>query len=188
LNIVRSCLLAAVSSDPPPHGDKAFAGAAAPQRSIRRRIFPVNAGENVRRARRIAAVLYCQRFAPLRANEGSERMRVTDGLGTIRERLAGNNAIAQTLSMVDNYLNRAQGTDASAPSLTHLVRMLMRTPEAHKNSGIYNDLALLEEQLNVSSAAMMAERAREEAKPIPKDKKFYKAERAREQAIKDKAQ
>lgn len=115
-------------------------------------------------------------------------MRVTDGLGTIRERLAGNNAIAQTLSMVDNYLNRAQGTDASAPSLTHLVRMLMRTPEAHKNSGIYNDLALLEEQLNDASAIMMAERAREEAKPIPKDKKFYKAERAREQAIKDKTQ
>ena len=37
-------------------------------------------------------------------------MRVTDGLTTIRERLAANNAIPPTLTMVDNYLNRALGT------------------------------------------------------------------------------
>ncbi len=113
-------------------------------------------------------------------------MRVTDGLGTIRDRLAANNAIPPTLTMVDTYLTRAQGTDASAPSLTQLVKMLMRTPEAHKNSGVYNDLTLLEEQLNTATAAAMAEREREDARPIPKDKKFYKAQRDKEQAIKDK--
>ncbi|MDQ2783734.1 MAG: hypothetical protein M3Y58_01890 [Chloroflexota bacterium] len=114
-------------------------------------------------------------------------MRVTDGLGTIRDRLAANNAIPPTLAMVDTYLTRAQGTDASAPSLTQLVKMLMRTPEAHKNSGVYNDLTLLEEQLNTATAAAMAEREREDARPVPKDKKFYKAQRDKEQAIKDKA-
>lgn len=114
-------------------------------------------------------------------------MRVTDGLTTIRERLAQNGAIPQTLSMVDTYIERARGTDASAPSLTQLVKMLMRTPEAHKNSAVYNDLTLIEEQLNTATAAAMAEREREDARPMPKDKKFYKAQREREQAIKDKA-
>jgi hypothetical protein len=113
-------------------------------------------------------------------------MRVTDGLATIRDRLAANNAIPPTLAMVDTYMNRAQGTDASAPSLTQLVKMLMRTPEAHKNSGVYNDLTLIEEQLNAATAIALAEREREDARPMPKDKKFYKAQRDREQAEKVK--
>ena len=114
-------------------------------------------------------------------------MRVTDGLMTIRDRLAGNGAIPPTLTMVDAYINRAQGTDASAQSLTQLVKMLMRTPEAHKNSGVYNDLTLIEEQLTTATAAAMAEREREDARPVPKDKKFYKAQRERDEAIKNKA-
>lgn len=114
-------------------------------------------------------------------------MRVTVGLETIRGRLLENGAIPQTLAMVDTYINRAQGTDASAPSLTQLVKMLMRTPEAHRNSGVYNDLTLLEEQLGAATAAAMAEREREESRPLPKDKKFYKAQREREQALKDKS-
>ena len=113
-------------------------------------------------------------------------MRVVDGLNTIRERLVANNAVPQTLVSVDAYIRRAEGTDANAPSLTQLVRMLMRTPEAHKTSAVYNDLALLEEQLATSTAIAMAERAREEARPMPKDKKFYKAQREREQAANKK--
>jgi hypothetical protein len=113
-------------------------------------------------------------------------MRVTDGLMTIRDRLAANGAIPPTLTMVDTYINRAQGTDASAPSLTQLVKMLMRTPEAHKNSGVYNDLTLIEEQLGVATAAALAEREREDARPVPKDKKFYKAQRERDDAVKNK--
>ena len=111
-------------------------------------------------------------------------MRVVQGLATILERLAENHAIPQTLATVDAYIRRAEGTEASAPSLTHLVRMLMRTPEAHKHSGVYNDLTLLEEQLAGATAIAMAERAREEARPLPKDKKFYTAQRAREKANK----
>jgi hypothetical protein len=115
-------------------------------------------------------------------------MRVVDGLSTIRERLDANNAVPQTLAAVDAYIRRAEGTDANAPSLTHLTRMLMRTPEAHKLSAVYNDLALLEEQLAASTAIAMAERAREESRPMPKDKKFYKAQRERDnKATKDKA-
>jgi hypothetical protein len=64
--------------------------------------------------------------------------------------------------------------------------MLMRTPEAHKNSAVYNDLTLIEEQLGVATAAAMAEREREEARPVPKDKKFYKAQRERDEAMKNK--
>jgi hypothetical protein len=113
-------------------------------------------------------------------------MRVVDGLSTIRERLVANNAVPQTLTTVDAYIRRAEGTDASAPSITQLVRMLMRTQEAHKSSAVYNDLALLEEQLATSTAAAMAERAKEESRPLPKDKKFYKAQREREKAATDK--
>ncbi len=111
-------------------------------------------------------------------------MRVVQGLATIRERLVDNHAIPQTLATVDAYIRRAEGTDANAPSLTQLVRMLMRTQEAHKNSAIYNDLVLLEEQLEGATAIAMAERAREEARPMPKDKKFYTAQREREKATK----
>lgn len=111
-------------------------------------------------------------------------MRVTDGLLMIRERLVDNRAIADSTSMVDAYLRRAEGTDASARSLMELVRMLMRTPEAHKNSAVYNDLTLLEEQLTDASAIAQAERAREEARPTPKLKKEYKAQHAKEKAAK----
>ncbi len=113
-------------------------------------------------------------------------MRVTDGLSIIRERLMQNGAIPQTLSMVDTYIDRAEGTDASAPSLLQLVRMLMRTQEAHRNSAVYNDLTLIEEQLTASAAAAQAEREREEARPMPKDKKFDRAQREREEAEKQK--
>jgi hypothetical protein len=109
-------------------------------------------------------------------------MRVVDGLTIIRERLVANNAVPQTLTSVDAYIRRAEGTDANAPSLVQLVRMLMRTQEAHKSSAVYNDLALLEEQMAASAAEAMAERAREESRPLPKDKKFYKAQREREKA------
>ena len=113
-------------------------------------------------------------------------MRVTEGLAIIRDRLVANNAIPPTLRSVDTYFARAEGTDASAPSLLQLVRMLMRTPESHANSGIYNDLSLLEEQLSAASAAALAEREKEEARPTPKDKKFYRAQREREQTLKDR--
>ena len=50
----------------------------------------------------------------------------------------------------------------------------MRHPTAATNSAVYNDLALLEEQLE-RAAATAAQRAAEEAdKPMPKTNKYYK--------------
>ena len=53
-------------------------------------------------------------------------------------------------------------------------RMVMRTPGANDNTVIYNDLARLEETLTTAASDYMARKAAEEAKPVPKTKKYYK--------------
>jgi len=104
-------------------------------------------------------------------------MNVTEGLKVIRERLIENNATAPTIAHVDDILKRAQVPSvggASAQSLLQLTRMLMRHPTAATKSAVYNDLSLLEEQLE-GSAVATAKRAAEEAdKPLPKTHKYYK--------------
>jgi len=113
-------------------------------------------------------------------------MRLIDGLTTIRARLADNDADFTTLRFVDIYLKRAQGADVSVPSLMKTLGMLMRTPEANGDSGIYNDLVLLEEQLQGAAAIAQRQRAEEEARPTPKLKKDYKVQREKERAAKTK--
>jgi len=104
-------------------------------------------------------------------------MNVTEGLKLVRERLIENNATDATVAHVDSILKRASVPSvggAAAQSLLQLTRMLMRHPTAASNSAIYNDLALLEEQLE-SNALSAAQRAQEEAnKPMPKTHKYYK--------------
>jgi len=111
-------------------------------------------------------------------------MRLIDGLTTIRTRLADNDADFTTLRFVDIYIKRAQGADVSVPSLMTALGKLMRTPEANGDSGIYNDLVLLEEQLQGAAAIAQAQRAEEEARPTPKLKKDYKVQREKERAAK----
>jgi len=111
-------------------------------------------------------------------------MRLVDGLTTIRARLAENDADFTTLRFIDTYLKRAQGADVSVPSLMMTLGKLMRTPEANGDSGIYNDLVLLEEQLQGAAAVAQAQRAVEEARPTPKLKKDYKTQRDKERAAK----
>jgi hypothetical protein len=53
----------------------------------------------------------------------------------------------------------------------------MRTPAANKDVRIYNDLAKLEEQMVNRAAVAAQERAAVVDRPIPKDKKFYKAQK-----------
>jgi hypothetical protein len=104
-------------------------------------------------------------------------MNVVDGLKTIRERLDEQGANPKTLSYVDIFIKRAQTPGASAAaaaSLTQLVKMLMRTPGANDNTIIYNDLARLEETLTNAASDYMARKAAEDAKPVPKTKKYYK--------------
>jgi hypothetical protein len=104
-------------------------------------------------------------------------MNVVDGLKTIRERLLTNGADDATLDHVELILKRASlpsAGSAAAQSLLQLTRMLMRHPTAATNSAVYNDLALLEEQLE-RAAVNAAQRAAAEAdKPMPKSHKYYK--------------
>ena len=104
-------------------------------------------------------------------------MNVVEGLQAIRGRLEENEADPATIAAVDIFLKRAglpAAQNAAAASQLQLVRMLMRTPASNTNVHIYNDLARLEEELQTAAAHAHAVRAAEEAKPMPKSKKFYK--------------
>lgn len=111
-------------------------------------------------------------------------VNVLEGLQAIRQRLVENDASPETLALVDAIMKRAAlpaAAPASAQSLLQLTRMLARTPVASANITVYNDLLRLEEDLQ-SAASQYHERAQaEDAKPIPKTKKFYKQQREREE-------
>ena len=104
-------------------------------------------------------------------------MNVIEGLRSIKQRLDENGASDATMAHVNEILKRASvpsAGSASAQSLLQLTRMLMRHPTAATNSAVYNDLALLEEQLEGSAVAMAARAAEEASKPMPKTHKYYK--------------
>jgi len=104
-------------------------------------------------------------------------MNVVDGLTTIRERLVAHNAKPDTLCYVVVFIKRAQtpgASNAASASLTQLVKMLLRTPGSQDNTVIYNDFARLEESLTNAASDFMARKAAEDAKPVPKTKKYYK--------------
>ena len=101
----------------------------------------------------------------------------------IRGRLIENDANRATLQCVDGIIRRAAlpaAAPASASSLLQLVRMLMRTPAANNNVRVYNDFVRLEEEMSTAAAAYRERQAAEEAKPVPKTKKYYKDLRERE--------
>lgn len=105
-------------------------------------------------------------------------MHIVEGLDRIRERLVENGARPETLKLVDTIKRTASqpGADrAQVRSLTELVRRLMRTPVANSNVGVYDDLAVLEDQLTAAAAEAAARREAEESRPMPKPKKYYKA-------------
>ncbi|MCX7623391.1 MAG: hypothetical protein N2Z82_06550 [Thermomicrobium sp.] len=110
-------------------------------------------------------------------------MYLTDALQRIRQRLLENQARPETLALVDNVLataERAGGDQAQVRSLLELVRRLMRTPQANSNIAIYDDLAVLEEQLTQQAAQAAAARAQEAERPLPKPKKYYRELKERE--------
>lgn len=111
-------------------------------------------------------------------------MKVLEGLQTIRQRLVENGATPETLALVDTIMQRAAlpaAAAASTQSLLQLVRMLARSPAASNNMAVYNDLLRLEEEVQ-SAAAQYHERMQaEEAKPIPKTKKYYRELKEREE-------
>lgn len=110
-------------------------------------------------------------------------MYLTDALQRVRQRLVENHARPETLALVDSVLTSAErsgGDRAQVRSLLELVRRLMRTPQANANITIYDDLAVLEEQL-VQQATQIAEmRAQLEERPAPKPRKYYRQLKERE--------
>lgn len=115
-------------------------------------------------------------------------MNLVEALERVRAMLAENGAQAATLRVVDGIRANADriqgGGDARAQSLLQITRMLLRTPAASQNVRIYNDLALLEQQLAERAEVAARERETELDRPMPKDKKFYKARKEREQRAK----
>jgi hypothetical protein len=104
-------------------------------------------------------------------------MNVLDGLQTIRRRLEENGSDPASLALVDQIAKRAAlpaAKSANAQSLLQLVRMLMRSPAASSNVRVYNDFVRLEEEIENASAAHRERQAAEDAKPVPKTKKYYK--------------
>ena len=112
-------------------------------------------------------------------------MKVADGLRAIHERLEMNGARDETLALVDQIRQRAalpSAAPAEAQSLLQLTRMLMRHSASSTNVNVYNDLALLEEQLEGNAAAMAARAAAEADKPMPKTHKYYKELKKKEKS------
>lgn len=104
-------------------------------------------------------------------------MNVLEGLQQIRDRLTDNDADPATLQVVEAIMRRAAlpaAQPAAATSLLQLVRMLMRTPVADGNVRVYNDLVRLEEELGTAATSHRERLAAEEARPVPKTKKYYK--------------
>ena len=110
-------------------------------------------------------------------------MNVQEGLQQIKLRLESRDANPQTIVLVDQIMRRASlpaAQPATAQSLLQLVRMLARTPIAHSDVDIYNDLVGLEEDLTSAAVDFKARQEAEDAKPVPKTKKFYKEQKKRE--------
>jgi len=104
-------------------------------------------------------------------------MNVQEGLQQIRDRLVEQDANAATLKLVDGIMQRASlpaAASATAGSLLQLVRMLMRSPQAGSNPVVYNDLVRIEADLEERAAEFRERQAVEEARPVPKLKKYYK--------------
>jgi hypothetical protein len=113
-------------------------------------------------------------------------MNAREGLERIRERLYEHDARTETLDLVDTMIKRASvpGAERAQASMSQLVRMLTRTPVANQNVDVYNDLVRLEEELETSTARRRAEIEAEEARPLPKSKKFYKEQKAKQEKSK----
>lgn len=107
-------------------------------------------------------------------------MSLIDGLSRVRQRLWENDASSATLALVDSIIARASDpAAASAPSQSQLqlVRMLMKTPVAHDNTTVYDDLVQLEEELEQAAERFRVEEDAAANRPLPKSKKYYRDHR-----------
>ena len=110
-------------------------------------------------------------------------MNVLEGLQTIKRRLEDNGANSASIDLVDQISKRAAlpaAKSAESQSLLQLVRMLMRHPTAASNVRVYNDFVRLEEEIETAATAFRERQAAEDARPVPKTKKYYKEMKERE--------
>lgn len=109
-------------------------------------------------------------------------MNVRDGLVQIREHLVERDARTETLALVDTMIKRASepGADRAQASLVQIVGLLSRTPVAHANIRVYDELMELQDELQSAAQQRAAEVAAEDSRPIPKSRKYYRQKRARE--------
>lgn len=110
-------------------------------------------------------------------------MNVTQGLQIIRGQLVSNGASPKSLKLVDTIMERAAlpaAQQASAGSMLQLVRMLMRSSVSNADPVVYNDFVKLEAEMENRSEQARMEREAEDAKPIPKTKKFYKDQKKKD--------
>lgn len=109
-------------------------------------------------------------------------MNVVTGLEQVRGMLASNGALPATLAAVDSVIENAErlpGGGSAQATMMQLLKMLMRSQAANKDVRVYNDLTKLEEQLVNRAAVAAQERAAVVDRPMPKDKKFYKAQKTK---------
>ncbi|MFM9105177.1 MAG: hypothetical protein ACKOWF_00580 [Chloroflexota bacterium] len=116
-------------------------------------------------------------------------MNVTDGLERIRERLQDDGASAKTIGLVDAILARSRtpsAANATARSMSELVKMLQRTPLATNDITVYNELLRLEENLAASAQAyrdrLESEERQAQAFAESRSKAFYKAQKEKKKA------
>jgi hypothetical protein len=110
-------------------------------------------------------------------------MNVKEGLQEIRTRLMENGASEKSIQTVDGVLKRASlpaAQSASATSMLQLVRMLMRSPAANADPEVYDDFVQLESVLEDRATVTRAAREAEDAKPLPKSRKFYKEQKKKQ--------
>lgn len=110
-------------------------------------------------------------------------MNVRDGLVQIRAHLVERDARTETLDLVDSMIKRASspGADKAQASLVQIVGLLSRTPVAHANIRVYDELMELQDELGANAQQRAAEAAAESSRPLPKSRKYYRQKRAREQ-------
>lgn len=105
-------------------------------------------------------------------------MNVQEGLQEIKRRLEDNGADRASIAVVEAIQKRASlpaAASASATSMLQLVRMLMRSPASNSDPRVYNDFVRLESELEQRSDVLRAEREAEDARPVPKPRKYYKS-------------
>jgi hypothetical protein len=111
---------------------------------------------------------------------GRDGVNIAENMVRLQQKLIERRAKPQTVAMLDRYITLAERVGGNEYSTQlRVLQRLMRSPEAIKDTAIYNDLAGLEEELEEVREQNAREREALEARPLPKTKKYYKQQKNR---------